>query len=170
LAGGEMRSKPSRLLTASAAVLLAIAIMGPGVQVTAGSYSSSLPSFGTPVVSTVQGQGYEQSIRIDGSGRVYTSVPGSWPSGITWVWRSSDRGKTFKWVPASQPVTGRLLEGACGGGGDSELAVDGAGNLYLADLSTYNFATARTSDGGATFSPPNCLSAATTPDDRPWYA
>ena len=151
-------------------VLLPMAGLAANPVRPASAYSSSVPSFGTPVVSGVQGQGYEQSLRIDGSGRVYSSVPGSWPSGITWMWRSFDRGKTFKWVPASAPMTGRLPEGVCGGGGDSELATDSAGNVYLADLSTYNFATARTADGGTSFTPPNCASVATTPDDRPWMA
>lgn len=132
--------------------------------------SSAVPTFGTPVISGIQGQGYEQSLRVDpSSGKLYTSVPGSYPSGITWVWRSLDRGKTFKWVPASAPLTGRLPETICAGGGDSELAVDTAGNLYLADLATYNFATARSSDAGATFTPPSCFTNANTFVDRPWF-
>ena len=161
-------SRRSRLVARVVLVLLPVGLicLAPGAP--AAAYSSSLPSFGTPVVSGVQGEGYEQSVRFDPSGRIYTSVPNSWPSGATWIWRSLDRGKTFKWVPASEAMTGRLPE--CGGGGDSELATDTAGNLYLADLSTYNFSTARTSDGGSTFTPPNCLSVDTTPDDRPWYA
>ncbi|HEX6487420.1 MAG TPA: hypothetical protein VF137_00905 [Candidatus Dormibacteraeota bacterium] len=165
-----MSRRSTKLAWGCAVVLLGATLLRPPAGGPVAAYSSSVPTFGTPVVSGVQGQGYEQSLRIDGSGRLYTSVPGSWPSGITWLWRSNDRGKTFKWVPAAAPLTGRTLEGGCGGGGDSELAVDSAGNLYLADLSTYNFATARTSDGGATFTPPNCLSVSTSPDDRPWFA
>lgn len=165
-----MRARLRRWATAAWMVLLAGAVTGQYGDGPVTAYSSSVPSFGTPVVSGVQGQGYEQSLRIDSGGRIYTSVPGSDPSGITWIWRSYDHGKTFKWVPASAPLTGRQPETVCAGGGDSELAVDSAGNLYYADLNTYNFATARSSDGGATFTPPNCLSTANSPVDRPWFA
>lgn len=166
-----MRSRGMhRLARLWIAALPALLIGVFAVDAPSHAYSSSVPSFGTPVVSGIQGQGYEQSLRIDAQGRMYTSVPGSYPSGITWIWRSLDHGKTFKWVPAAAPLTGRQPETLCAGGGDSELAVDSAGNLYYADLSTYNFATGRSSDAGATFTPPNCLSSASGFVDRPWFA
>lgn len=165
-----MTKRGTLRIAATVAAVVPVLMLGALAGAPARAYSSSVPTFGTPVVSGVEGTGYEQSLRIDSSGRLYTSVPGSDPSGITWVWRSLDHGKTFKWIPASLPTTGRQPETVCAGGGDSELAVDSAGNLYMADLSTYNFATAVSPDGGATWSPPNCLSTASAPVDRPWFA
>ena len=39
----------------------------------------------------------------------------------------------------------------CPGGGDTELAVDGAGRLYFNDLSLANFSVSRSDDQGRSF-------------------
>lgn len=132
------------------------------------SLAASAPTFARPVVSGIQGLGYEQNLRIDTHGRVYTSVPDGGPTGATWLWTSADRGKTFKWVPNAAPLTGDLQ--TCQGGGDSELATDTADNLYLNILSLANFSSARSSDHGATFTPPNCAAVTGAGVDRQWYA
>jgi hypothetical protein len=126
--------------------------------------------FGEPTMSGVQGNGFEQDLRVDPrkGGAIYTSVPGSLSSGTSWIWRSLDGGKTFKWIPAAAPDTGKLP--TCAGGGDTELAVDTKGHLYFNDLTLANFSTARSDDRGMTFTPPNCQSVETGPDDRQWYA
>src|SRR5438105_287551 len=72
------------------------------------------PVFGEPTISGVQGNGFEEDLRLDRAGRVYTSSPGSLSSTISWVWRSLDSGKTFKWVPAAVQPTGKLP--TCAGG------------------------------------------------------
>src|SRR5207302_8334416 len=74
----------------------------------------------------------------------------------------------FKWVPNAQPLTGRLA--ACPGGGDTELATDSHNHLYFNDLSLANFSTARSSNFGATFTPPNCVAVPGAVVDRQWYA
>jgi uncharacterized repeat protein (TIGR01451 family) len=125
------------------------------------------PTFGQPTISGIGGVGFEQDIRVDSSGRVYTSVPGALSSDTSWVWRSTDNGATFTWVPASVPLTGKYT--TCAGGGDTELATDTADNLYFADLTLQNFSTARSPDQGTTT---NCTNTA-VPDtavDRQWYA
>ena len=132
------------------------------------SLAANTPTFARPVASGVQGQGYEQDIRIDTKGRVYTSVPNGGPSGVSWIWKSTDRGKTFKWVPNAAPLTGAVQ--ACQGGGDTELATDTSDNLYFNILSLANFSTARSSDGGSTFTPPVCTAVSTVGVDRQWYA
>ena len=127
------------------------------------------PTFGQPTISGIQGVGFEQDIRLDSTNAslVYTSVPGSLSSDTSWIWHSRDGGKTFKWVTASAPKTGK--PNPCAGGGDTELAVDSGGNLYFNDLTLANFSTARSQDHGATF----VCSNTGVPDaavDRQWYA
>ena len=124
-------------------------------------------AFGRPTISGIQGNGFEQDVRVDAQGRIYTSVPDSLSSGTSWIWRSLDGGQTFKWVPAATPLQGKLP--TCAGGGDSELATDSAGNLYFADLTLANFSTARSGDQGASFIG-SCTGVSDTPVDRQWYA
>src|SRR3954470_1781051 len=87
------------------------------------------PTFGQPTISGIGGVGFEQDIRLDptNGNRVYTSAPGSLSSDTSWIWRSNDNGRTFKWIQAGAPLTGK--PNACAGGGDTELAVDSAGHL-----------------------------------------
>ncbi len=127
------------------------------------------PTFGHPVISGIGGTGFEESIRIDPSNpnRIYTSAPGTASADTSWIWRSLDGGKTFKWVPGSAPLTGKVT--TCHGGGDTEIAVDSAGHLFFNDLTLANFSTARSDDLGATFT----CSNTGVPDsvvDRQWYA
>ena len=127
------------------------------------------PTFGQPTISGIQGVGFEQDIRLDPTSPnlVYTSVPGSLSSDTSWIWHSRDGGKTFKWVTASLPKTGKV--NSCAGGGDTELAVDTGGNLYFNDLTLINFSTARSDDQGATF-PCSNTGVPDTAVDRQWYA
>src|SRR4030088_542218 len=138
--------------------------------------AQSPPTFGQPTISGIQGVGFEQDLRLDPTNpnNVYTSAPGSLSSNTSWIWRSTDGGKTFKWVTAATPKEGKpdLL---CPGGGDTELAVDSAGNLYFNDLTLANFSTARSSNHGVSFTngvAGDCSNAG-VPDtavDRQWYA
>src|SRR5881628_1698298 len=127
------------------------------------------PSFGHPIISGIGGVGFEQGLRVDPSNanRLYTSVPGSASSDTSWIWRSVDAGKTFKWVIDATALEGKVT--TCFGGGDTETAVDSAGHLYFADLTLANFSTSRSDDQGATFT----CSNTGVPDavvDRQWYA
>ena len=133
------------------------------------SIVSNVPTFGHPVISGIGGTGFEQAIRIDPSNpnRVYTSTPGTASADTSWIWRSLDAGKTFKWVPNAAALEGKVT--TCHGGGDTELAVDGQGRLYFNDLTLANFSTGRSDDFGATF----LCSNTAVPDvvvDRQWYA
>ena len=129
---------------------------------------AALPGFDTPVISGIQGYGFEQSLRIAPDGTVYASVPDALSSATSFIWRSSDEGRTFKWIPASGPFTGKPL--GCVGGGDTELAVDETGSLYFIDLTLVNFSTARSDDKGKTFAGFSCTAVTSTPVDRQWYA
>lgn len=127
------------------------------------------PTFGHPVVSGIGGFGYEENLRLDPTdpNRIYTSVPGSAAADTSWIWRSLDTGKTFKWVPAATALEGKVT--TCNGGGDTELAVDAAGHLYFNDLTLANFSTSRSDDHGGSFTCSN-TGVPDTVVDRQWYA
>jgi hypothetical protein len=148
--------------------LVALLLLAPRGARPVVAAAPPLPTFGNPTISGIQGFGFEQDLRLDTHGRVYTSVPGSLGSGLSYVWRSLDRGQTFKWVPAAAQPNGKL--GMCNGGGDTELATDSADVLYINDLTLANYGTARSSDHGRTLVPSPCVAVTSTPDDRPWYA
>jgi hypothetical protein len=146
-------------------------VLSPAVLTQTGTDPSGTApiTFGQPTISGIQGVGFEQDIRLDPTNaqRVYTSVPGSLSSDTSWIWHSEDGGKTFKWVVAGIAKEGK--PNPCAGGGDTELAVDTAGNLYFNDLTLVNFSTARSGDHGATFLCSN-TGVPDTAVDRQWYA
>ncbi|HEX8077647.1 MAG TPA: hypothetical protein VF511_07515, partial [Chthoniobacterales bacterium] len=128
-----------------------------------------LPTFGHPIISGIQGVGFEQDLRLDPSNpnRLYTSAPGTLSANTSWIWRSLDAGRTFKWIPNATALEGKVAL-PCPGGGDTELGVDIGGRLYFCDLTLANFSTARSDDLGATFT----CSSTGVPDavvDRQWY-
>ena len=130
--------------------------------------AAALPGFATPAPSGIQGYGYEQGLRIDpSSGAIYTSAPDSLSSLTSWVWHSTDGGRTFKWIPAQVQPQGKPP--TCTGGGDSELAVDTAGHVYLNDLTLANFSASRSDDGGKSFTT-SCTAVPGVAVDRQWYA
>ena len=96
-------------------------------------------------------RGFEPDLRLDPSNpmRVYTSAPGALSANTSWMWRSLDSGKTFKWVPGAASFEGKV--GTCAGGADTELAMDSAGHLYFNDLTFGNFSAARSDDAGVSF-------------------
>jgi hypothetical protein len=130
---------------------------------------TNAPTFGHPVISGIGGFGYEENLRLDPTDptRVYTSVPGSAAADTSWIWRSLDTGKTFKWVPAATALEGKVT--TCNGGGDTELGVDSAGHLYFNDLTLANFSTSRSDDFGVSFTCSN-TGVPDTVVDRQWYA
>ena len=138
------RRVPLALGLISAGLTILVARAGPP------AHAVSPPvTFGQPTISGIGGVGFEEDVRVDTSGRVYTSVPGALSSDTSWVWHSLDGGKTFKWVVDAVALEGKVT--ACFGGGDTETGVDSAGHLYFADLTLANFSTSRSDDQGATF-------------------
>ena len=136
------------------------------------------PTFGQPTISGIQGVGFEQDIRLDprtsltntaNARAIYTSVPGALSSDTSWIWRSLDGGRTFKWIPAATPTVGKVNP-TCAGGGDTEIAVDSNGHLYFADLTLLNFSTARSDDQGQTFFACSNTGVPDTLVDRQWFA
>jgi hypothetical protein len=153
------------------ATLVAIGVNPPGSGTPrATAQAPQLPTFGRATMSSIQGSGFEPGIRVDSAGRVYTHAPNSLSSGTSWIWISRDGGKTYKWVPAASPKEGKLP--TCAGGGDSELGVDTANNIYFNELTLANFSVSRSEDQGRTFLPPggSCFGVINTVVDRQWYA
>ena len=163
-----LRPVPVALGLVSACLAMFVARGGPAAQAV-----SPPPTFGQPTISGVDGVGFEEDIRVDKTGVVYTSVPGSLSSDSSWVWKSLDGGKTFKWVTGAAPLEGKYNLPTCAGGGDTEIATDSHSptpNLYFADLTLANFSTSRSPDQGTTNT--NCTNTA-VPDtavDRQWFA
>src|SRR5712691_3827453 len=124
MTGAPLRSWAARLtIAALGAVLL---LRSGGAQPVAAA-TPPPPTFGNPTISGIQGFGFEQDLRLDTHGRVYTSVPGSLGSNLSYAWRSLNGGQSFKWIPAATQPLGKLP--MCNGGGDTELATDAADRL-----------------------------------------
>jgi hypothetical protein len=106
-----------------------------GTRVTARlAQTAATTAFGQPTIAGIGGWGFEADLRLDPSNanRLYMSAPDSANADSSFIWRSLDGGKTFKWVPGAAPLGGKVT--TCHGGGDTELAVDPAGRLYFNDL------------------------------------
>jgi len=142
-----------------------------GIRTTsaAPAQTGATPTFGQPTIAGIGGWGFEANLRLDPSNanRIYMSAPDSANADSSFIWRSLDGGKTFKWVPAAAPLGGKVT--TCHGGGDTELAVDPAGRLYFNDLTLANFSVARSDDYGRTFTCNN-TGVPDTVVDRQWYA
>jgi len=161
----------SRRLRACAVVSVGLAPLWALAHSSTDARAAAAATFGEPVVSGIQGWGFEQDLRVDSSGPqdiFYTSAPDSGPSASSFLWRSLDGGQTFKWVPAATKPMGKLP--TCVGGGDTELATDSAGHLYFNDLTLANFSTARSDDRGGNFALESCSGVPDVGVDRPWYA
>src|SRR2546423_559439 len=159
------------LLCLNGVTLALFSSSGPAQNVassTGPAASTALPTFGHPVMAGIGGSGFEIDVRVDPSNgdRIYMSAPGALSSDTSWIWRSLDAGKTFKWVPNGAPLSGKVT--TCHGGGDTELGVDSAGHLYFNDLTLANFSTSRSDDQGVSFTCSN-TGVPDTAVDRQWY-
>jgi hypothetical protein len=173
----------ARLLAGLGAGCLGIAALVPAAAATAtpgratqSATTAAVPTSALPrdamrfsheVVVDEQRNGFEPDVLIDSKDRYYTSVPNGSSQGTSYVWVSSDHGKTFRLVPGSvlhgKPVT-------CVGGGDTELQLDKNDNLFLSDLQNLtNLSNSVTKDQGRTWQT-SCVGAVNTPVDRMWYA
>ncbi|MFZ1220645.1 MAG: hypothetical protein WAO00_15230 [Chthoniobacterales bacterium] len=151
------------------ASLAMFSLAGPAPsRITGVAAPTVTPTFGNPVIAGIGGSGFEVDVRVDpsDSNRIYMSAPGALSSDTSWIWRSLDAGKTFKWVPNGAPLTGKVT--TCHGGGDTELGVDSAGHLYFNDLTLANFSTGRSDDQGVSFTCSN-TGVPDTAVDRQWY-
>ncbi|MGN6475121.1 MAG: hypothetical protein ACTHK4_15925 [Mycobacteriales bacterium] len=157
---------PSTIATATpqAARLAAHAVSSAPAAV---KLSRHAMRFSHEVVVDEQRSGFEPDILIDSKDRMYTSVPNGSSQGTSFVWISTDHGKSFHLVPGS------VLHGkpeSCVGGGDTELQLDKSDNLFLSDLQNLtNLSNSVTQNQGRTWTT-TCVGATNTPVDRMWYA
>jgi hypothetical protein len=151
------------------AALLALAFAAPAGAATPGFTVPQQLPHGDPNGSPYFAGG-EPSIAFDptGDGHLYVTAPqgvpaalGSNPQGVAY-WASSDHGRTF-------PLSG--LTGSLTGGGDSDVVVDGAHTVYVADLEATASAICISHDFAHSF--PDCAQGLAQnqqgpEDDREW--
>src|SRR5207237_10555330 len=124
---GNRLGRPAALLGAlGVGALLPLSALQPALGA-----ASSVPTFGNPTISGVQGTGFEQGATVDTGGSIYTSAPGSLSSTISYINRSFDDGQLFRWVAGAAQAFGKPL--SCVGGGHSELGTDTAANTYVSE-------------------------------------
>jgi uncharacterized repeat protein (TIGR01451 family) len=147
---------------------------------TSSPLDASTITFAHPTMAGINGDGFELGLRADPTtpSTMYAGAPGGHNIETSWVWKTTDSGKTWKWIPNAAPLNGKVqgTTPACLGGGDTEIAVDLHHHLYFNDLSgapgptvPLEFSTGRSDDGGVNF----ICSSTGVPDpatDRQWYA
>ena len=112
-----LRTFRSRRLGAALALLpsvflLTLVSQGP-------AHGASLPRlrFSRETIVDYQRVAGEPSIAIDHHGRIYVAAPFGFSTTASFVWRSTDGGRTFHLVPGNAPPSGKPA--TCSGGGDS---------------------------------------------------
>lgn len=132
-------------------------------------HASSTPKFGREVIVDNQRVAGEPSVAIDSQDRIYVSAPFGFSTTASFVWRSTDHGRSFHLVPGNAPPLGKPNM-SCVGGGDTALAIDTQNRLYFADLqSLTDVSNSVSSDFGTTWLS-TCNAANDTGVDRPWIA
>src|SRR5436190_2991165 len=124
-------------------------------------------AFSHMVPVDAQRPGFEPDEQIDSQDRIYTSSPFGFSTTESFLWGSLDHGKSYQLTPGNigpgKPTT-------CVGGGDTELALDKADNLFFSDLQGLtNLSNSVSTDQGTTWNT-NCVAVTNTPVDRMWYA
>ncbi|HEX6504393.1 MAG TPA: hypothetical protein VF011_14210 [Terriglobales bacterium] len=131
--------------------------------------ASSAPKFGREVIVDQQRVAGEPSVAVDSQDRIYVSAPFGFSTTASFVWRSTDHGRSFHLVPGNAPPLGKPNM-SCVGGGDTALAIDTQNRLYFADLqSLTDVSNSVSSDFGTTWLS-TCNAANDTGVDRPWIA
>jgi hypothetical protein len=122
--------------------------------------------FSRMVVVDQQRPGFEPDVKVNGRGRIFTSIPFGFSTTSSFIWRSTDRGNSYQLVPGNigtgKPTT-------CAGGGDTDLFIDPHNALYFSDLQGLtNISNSVSTDGGKTWTT-TCSGAPNSPVDRMWF-
>jgi len=124
-------------------------------------------SFSHEVPLDQQRPGNEPGLMVNPDGHLFASIPFGFSTTESFLWSSKDKGKSFQLTPGN---IGPTKPATCVGGGDTELAHDGSGNIFFSDLQGLtNLSNSVSSDEGTTWKT-NCAAAPNTPVDRQWYA
>jgi hypothetical protein len=131
---------PRRLAIAGALVVCAVAMLAAGP-------ASSAASFGSPVVVTGDDLG-EPGIDVAGDGTIYVNAPtgllSNLPGSPSAVFRSADGGAS--WARTPDGARANLP-----GGGDSDIALDPSGKIYMTDLWLGSATVSTSADKGETW-------------------
>jgi hypothetical protein len=129
-----------------------------------GATPAGAASFGAAVVVSGDDAG-EPSIDVAPNGTIYINAPSallsSLPGSPSYVYRSADNGATWVKVPAD-------LRALFLGGGDSDVAIDSTGKLFLTDLWLGSATVSASADQGQTWLA-NPLGGPVI-EDRQWIA
>lgn len=167
--GRQFTKFPVWLAAAFTAALLLVSISAIWFAPAVRASGSTVPGFGREVIVDHQRVTGEPSISIDSQDRIYVSGPFGFSTTASFVWRSTDHGKTFHLVPGNLPPYGKPNV-TCVGGGDSTLAVDNKNRLYFGDLQGLtDVSNSVSSDEGADWLS-TCNAANAAGVNRPWIA
>lgn len=161
------------------AIVLGVAGLGAGS--TSGKASPSHGAGGRPVCSQApltftepivlgKGKGYEPSVEVDSIGTIFVtahkqSVVAEGTRTASWLWRSSDGGKSF------EDMTGSLLDATDRRYAlEGDLAIDAKDQLYFVDTWAADNHIYVWSDHGETLDFTRPVIASAEVDDRPWLA
>src|SRR5262249_41663956 len=133
---------------------------GPAARTSVTRLQTDPIGFGHPTMVGIDGDGFELDLRADPTtpSTIYAAAPGASSANTSWIWKTTDTGKTWRWVEAGLPLNGKVqgTTPPCQGGGDTEVAIDPHHHLYFNDLSgaggvPLEFSTGRSDDGGNSF-------------------
>jgi hypothetical protein len=156
--------KQRRTIGVAASVTITLGAALGGTALASGGGGSAGTGFVAPVaIPNSSGLG-EPSLAIDSAGRLFVTAPqslGNITGHGSKVWTSSDAGASWNSgvAPTGDPVSG----------GDTDLAIDSADNVYQTDLWLGDSAMAVSTNHGASFIA-NEYGHTTPGDDRPWLA
>ena len=148
----------------AASVVVTVGVALGSSVLAAGGGGTSGTGFTAPVQIPQSAKLGEPSLAVDSAGRLIATAPqslGNINGGGSPVWTSADRGATWAGPvhPQGDPVSG----------GDTDLVIDSADNVFQTDLWLGNSAMAVSTDHGASFIA-NEYGHLHPGDDRPWLA
>jgi hypothetical protein len=157
-----VRTRRSAGVAASVVVTVGAAL--GSTVLAAGGGGTAGTGFNAPVQLPQSAGLGEPSLAVDQAGRVFATAPqslGNVNGGGSPVWTSTSGGASWGAPvhPTGDPVSG----------GDTDLAIDSAGDVFQADLWLGNSAMAVSTDHGASFIA-NEYGHTQPGDDRPWLA
>ncbi|HEY8301857.1 MAG TPA: hypothetical protein VIG48_08155 [Jatrophihabitans sp.] len=160
------------VLVVSAALVAAVLVdpSGGSASSPAGAQRATGPGpirFSHMVVVDEQRPGNEPDVKVSPHGKYFTSIPFGFSTASSFLWRSSDHGRSYH-LTAGNIGTGK--PDTCAGGGDTDLYIDPGNALYFSDLQGLtNISNSVSTDDGKTFRT-TCSGAPNSPVDRMWFA